>query len=255
MVPVALYVDDSGVQRRIVQRLLEENGFRVFTAERPEEGLELAAKVNPDVILLDLYLKGRRGCQLAEELRRVPGLEKVPIVAVSASLREEERPNILELFDGYIQKPVDADTLPQMVREFMGQGAKAGRSDPGAIPPKVEVALPYPGEEVGSEKASQEGAGEAEETPRSPGTDALEVLETLEKIRSVMSHDLRTPLTVMISYASTVGRGKVGEINERQREMLDLVVQHGFQMDAQIAELVKLARETLRRYGYNRGKR
>jgi hypothetical protein len=54
----------------------------------------------------------------------------------------------------------------------------------------------------------------------------------------------------MISYASTVSRGKVGELNERQKEMLDLVVQHGFQMDAQIAELVKLARDTLRRFGY-----
>lgn len=253
MVPIALYVDDSGVERRIVQRLLEENGFQVFTAEKPEEGLELAGRVKPDVILLDLHLEGRRGCQLAEELRKVPGLEKVPIVAISASLREEERPNVLELFDGYIQKPVDVDTLPRVVREFMGQGAKMESTKPEGTPPKEEVALPSPGEEGGLEKAGQEGPGRAEDIPLSPGRDALEVLETLEKLRSVMSHDLRTPLTVMISYASTVGRGKVGEINERQREMLDLVVQHGFQMDAQIAELVKLARETLRRYGYPAG--
>ena len=78
----------------------------------------------------------------------------------------------------------------------------------------------------------------------------LEVLQTLEKVRSTMSHDLRTPLTVMISYASTVGREKVGELNERQKDMLEQVVKHGFQMDAMISELVGLARETLHRYRY-----
>ncbi len=61
---------------------------------------------------------------------------------------------------------------------------------------------------------------------------------------------LRSPLTVMISYASTVGKGKAGNLSERQKEMLDLVVEQGFKMDADIVELVRIARETLDRYGY-----
>ncbi|WP_287153201.1 response regulator [Candidatus Solincola tengchongensis] len=228
--PVVLYIDDSAVERSIVRRLLEGGGFQVFTAEKPEEGLEIAEKVRPDVILLDLHLEGARGCDLAEHLRKMPGLEDVPIVAISASLREEERPGVLENFDGYIQKPVDVDLLPRMVREFMVRGAAEVREE---------------------EKSPRSDEGEA--TEESSG-DVREVLETLEKVRSVMSHDLRTPLTVMISYASTVSREKVGELNERQKEMLDLVVQHGFQMDAQITELVKIARETLDRFGYPRRK-
>jgi hypothetical protein len=54
----------------------------------------------------------------------------------------------------------------------------------------------------------------------------------------------------MISYASTVGRGKVGDLSERQGEMLNLVVEHGFKMDELISELVRIARETLERYDY-----
>ena len=80
--------------------------------------------------------------------------------------------------------------------------------------------------------------------------DALEALEALEKIRSILSHDLRSPLTVMISYAGTVGKGRVGDLSERQSEMLDLVVEQGFKLDKMIAELVRIARETLKRYNY-----
>ena len=81
-------------------------------------------------------------------------------------------------------------------------------------------------------------------------TDESELLEILERIRAAMSHDLRTPLTVMISYASTVGREKAGGLTARQKEMLEVVVDQGFQMDSLISVLVKLARETLDRYGY-----
>jgi hypothetical protein len=54
----------------------------------------------------------------------------------------------------------------------------------------------------------------------------------------------------MISYASTVGREKAGGLTPRQKEMLEVVIDQGFQMDSLISELVKLARETLDRYGY-----
>jgi len=231
LMPVVLYIDDSGVERRIVQRILEGDGFRVFTAEKPEEGLDAAARVRPDVILLDLHLEGTGGWQLAERLRKMRGMEEVPIVAISASLKDEERPEVLRRFDGFIQKPVDVDLLPRMVREFMGGKTPVERQETGDLEPASEG------------------------IPSQLNSETLEVLETLEKVRSIMSHDLRTPLTVMISYASTVSRGKVGEINDRQREMLDLVVQQGFQMDAQIAELVKMAKETLGRFGYPPGKR
>ncbi len=251
--PVVLYIDDSEVERRIVRRLLEADGFRVHTAEKPEEGLEKAESVHPDVILMDLHLEGMMGCQLAERMRRIPGLEKVPIVAISASLKEEERTGVLERFDGYIQKPVDVELFPRMLREFMAQGGMSeGLPGNGRLPADESPSTaPQGGTAVGAEGGQPRGGleGRAGE-PR--GTDVLEVLETLEKVRSVMSHDLRTPLTVMITYASTVGREKVGELNPRQKEMLDLVVRHGFQMDAQIAELVKLARETLQRFGYPR---
>ncbi len=223
--PVILYIDDSGVERRIVRQLLESEGFEVLTAGKPAEGIALARKKTPHLVLLDLHFPGTDGCAIADNLREIAAMEKVPIVALSASLKEEEREEVIRKFDGYIQKPVDVDTFASAVREFMKQG-KEGAEEPG------------------------DGGAVKEGPAGPPGPDALEALQTLEKVRSTLSHDLRTPLTVMISYASTVGREKVGELNERQRDMLDQVVKHGFQMDAMISEMVSLAREALRRYGY-----
>lgn len=226
--PVVLYIEDSGVERRIVKQLLESEGFDVLTAEKPGDGIALAREKAPQLVLLDLHFPEADGCAVADSLREVEGMGQVPIVALSASLKEEERDEVIRKFDGYIQKPVDVDTFASAVREFMKQGKEEGGDADAAASARAE------------ERAAREG----------PAGDVLEVLQTLEKVRSTMSHDLRTPLTVMISYASTVGREKVGELNERQKDMLEQVVKHGFQMDAMISELVSLARETLHRYRY-----
>ena len=69
--------------------------------------------------------------------------------------------------------------------------------------------------------------------------------EGLEKVRSALNHDLRTPLTIIVSYAQTLAQGKVGELNERQKEMLEVMVKECFRMDALIRELVGLLRDAL----------
>lgn len=222
---VVLYIDDSAVEREIVRQLLEAEGCEVMATGSPEAGIKLACKKMPDLILLDLHMPGMDGCAVVDRLREVPALQPVPVVALSASIKEEEREEVYARFDGFLKKPVDVDAFPAEVRGFISQG-------------RVDATVSGDGQE--GEKAG--GADLPEE--------ARDALEALEKIRATMSHDLRAPLTVMISYASTVGREKVGNLTERQREMLDLVVEQGFDMDALISELVKIARETLDRYGY-----
>mgnify|MGYP001818414747 CR=1 FL=1 len=136
------------------------------------------------------------------------------------TVSEEELQQCDAYFDGFIEKPIDAETFPQKVLELVSRG-RSHRVYPAAEAKKESKPLVEISE------------------------DTREALESLEKIRGALSHDLRTPLTVMISYANTVGREKVGDLNEKQREMLDRVVDQGFQMDALISELVRIARESL----------
>jgi two-component system cell cycle response regulator DivK len=218
-----LYIEDSGVDRELIRRLLEGDGFNVLVTGNPDSGIEMAQSKIPDLILIDLHLPEMDGSMIAGILREMPQLGRVPIVALSASIREEEREDMLGHFDGFLEKPVNLETFPKSVIDFIQKG-RSYRPEPKVSEKKVEA------------------IDISEET--------REVLESLEKVRAAMSHDLRTPLTVMISYANTVGREKVGSLNEQQKEMLDLVVDQGFQMDALISELVRIAKQTLARYSY-----
>jgi CheY-like chemotaxis protein len=222
-----LYIEDSAVEREVVCHILESEGCEVITTGNPMAGIELAHGRVPDLILLDLHIPGMDGWDIVKRLREIPALQPVPIVALSASIKEEERAEVYARFDGFLKKPVDIDTFPAEVRDFIARGREA---------------VPACGEE------SEKKEGNTGAIPEG----ALEALETLDKIRATLSHDLRSPLTVMISYASTVGKGKAGDLSERQKEMLDLVVEQGFEMDELIAQLARLARETLDRYGYPR---
>ncbi len=223
--PTILYIDDSTLEREIVCRLLEADGCEVVSTGSPEAGVELACRVVPDLVLLDLYMPGMDGLAVVERLREEPSLQSVPVVAMSASINEDEWEEVNASFDGFVKKPVNMDVFPAEVREFIARGREEAPAHGEAEPGKKKSAAAAP-------------------------EDSREALEALERIRSSLSHDLRSPLTVMISYAGTVGRGKAGELSERQKEMLDLVVEQGFEMDKLIAELARLAGEVLERYGY-----
>ncbi len=227
---LVLYIDDSGVEREVVRGLLKAEGFEVMTTGNADAAISIAEKRHPDVILIDLHMPGKAGSALVEELRKVPGLQRVPMVALSASIREEERADVLARFDGFIKKPVDPDTFPVLVHEHIVSGRLEGSGE-------------------GARAAGEDGSATDSAGFSDPSEALEEALRTLEEIRSVMSHDLRTPLTVIISYAGTVGKEKAGPLNEQQKAMLETVVEHGFKMDAAISDLVRRARATLDRYG------
>jgi CheY-like chemotaxis protein len=222
---VVIYIEDSGVDRELVREVLEAEGHNVFVTGKPDEGIKLARAENPDLILIDLHLPDMDGSLVAEYMRKIPELELTPIIALSASIKEEEKKELLIPFDGFVKKPIAVESFPKKIMELISGGRN-----------NQELA----------QGESKEKAGKVKELSE----ETLEALESLEKVRAAMSHDLRTPLTVMISYANTVSREKVGPLNERQKEMLDMVVDHGFQMDDLISELVRIARKTLDHFDY-----
>jgi two-component system, cell cycle response regulator DivK len=84
------------------------------------DGLRIASGLKPDVILLDIRMPGIDGYEVAKAIRKQPGLEKTRIVAVTASAMVGDRERIAEAgFDGYIQKPIDAETFIGQVERFL----------------------------------------------------------------------------------------------------------------------------------------
>lgn len=115
-----LYIEDDPSNRLLVRRILEAEGYSVTEAMDGLTGLEVAARVQPDLILLDINLPEMDGYDLARRFRESPGLRQVPILALTANVMKGDRERTLEAgCDGYIQKPIDVDRLPEQVEEIL----------------------------------------------------------------------------------------------------------------------------------------
>lgn len=120
-----LYIEDDPGNRMLVRRILEAEGFSIIEATDGPAGLEIAAQMRPDLILLDINLPEIDGYDLAKRFRDTPGLQQVPILAITANVMKGDRERTLEAgCDGYIQKPIDVDQLPEQVKTALQKNCK-----------------------------------------------------------------------------------------------------------------------------------
>jgi chemosensory pili system protein ChpA (sensor histidine kinase/response regulator) len=120
--PVALVVDDSITMRRVTQRLLERNGYRVVTAKDGLDAISALADHHPDVILLDVEMPRMDGYEFARHVRNQPGLAGVPIVMVTSRVSDKHRARAIEIgVNDYLGKPYQERELLQAVNALLGR--------------------------------------------------------------------------------------------------------------------------------------
>ncbi len=121
-----LYIEDDFRNRLLVQRILTAYGYNVVEAETGKEGMRLAQEIDPDLILMDINLPEMDGYEATALLKKVDALADVPIIAMTANVMKGDREKTLEAgCDGYIQKPIDVDQLPDQIEEFLAARGKA----------------------------------------------------------------------------------------------------------------------------------
>jgi len=107
-----LVVDDYVDATRALERLLTVMGHEVIVAHDGRSGIELAERVCPDVILLDIGLPEMDGYSVARHLRSLPSVSATRIIALTGYGAERARQNFRDAgFDLHLVKPVDADEL------------------------------------------------------------------------------------------------------------------------------------------------
>ena len=113
-------VEDNKENIELIEYLLRAHGYSPVLAMNGADGLRLASELKPDVILLDIRMPGIDGYEVATTIRKQPGLKKTRIVAVTASAMVGDRERIAKAgFDGYIQKPIDAEMFIGQVERFL----------------------------------------------------------------------------------------------------------------------------------------
>jgi CheY-like chemotaxis protein len=117
-----LYIEDNEVNRVLMEGMLTRlGGIRLELAELPEQGLALAEREPPHLVLLDIQLPGIDGFDVLRRLRSMPRLAGVPVIAVSANAMPADRERAAAAgFDDYITKPVDMTLLFETVSRLLG---------------------------------------------------------------------------------------------------------------------------------------
>ena len=116
-----LIVDDSGLARRRERAILEGAGFEVVEAEDGVSALEQYFIAKPDLVLLDLVMKGMYGLDVLAKIKEMDQLARV--IVVSADVQTSSHDLVAAAgAAGFVMKPVDADEMLRVVRATL-QGA------------------------------------------------------------------------------------------------------------------------------------
>jgi signal transduction histidine kinase len=185
-----LYIDDDPVNRSLVNRLLSSYDFQIIEAGSGLEGISIARKERPHLILMDINMPGLDGHETTTRMRGIPALENTPIIALTARTTRGERELALAAgCDGYISKPIDIDDFPGQVVSYLD-----GYKDTISNDERQRYLGQYSHKLVERLEAKVVELQEANER-----------LQKIDKIKSdfitLAAHELRTPITLVYGYA------------------------------------------------------
>ena len=122
MRPKVLIVDDSGLSRRTLRRILETAGFEVVEAEDGMTALEVYFLEKPALVLLDLVMKGMYGIDVLVKLREMD--PKALVVIASADIQSSTRKMVDDAGAlGFINKPFVSEQVLTAVEAALAEGA------------------------------------------------------------------------------------------------------------------------------------
>ena len=122
--PLVLVVDDSITVRRVTQRLLKREGFRVALANDGLHALEVLAQEKPTVVLSDIEMPRMDGFDLVRNIRSDEKLRDLPVIMITSRIAQKHRDHALELgVDHYLGKPYSEDELLALIRSYCSEEA------------------------------------------------------------------------------------------------------------------------------------
>ena len=127
-----LIIEDNAANMELARYLLTYSGYQVLLARDGQQGLEIALRERPDLIICDLQMPGLDGYQVLEQLRSSPQGTQAIVIAVTAFSMPNDRQKVLTAgFNGYISKPIEPENFVNQIESFLLEHMRLPRPVPG----------------------------------------------------------------------------------------------------------------------------
>jgi signal transduction histidine kinase len=206
-----LIIDDDPALLKSQTRLLDEAGFEVHQAASGEEGLALARKVQPDLVLLDIMLPDTNGYLICEMIKSDPLTRDAYVILVSGlKIDSRDQAKGLELgADGYLVRPISN-------RELVARVIALSRLK------------------------------ETEKKLRKTQADLEQSNQDLQQFAYAISHDLQEPLRMITSFLNLLEKRSRDKLDENDLEYIDFAVDGAERMREMIDGILRFSRVTTR---------
>ncbi len=115
-----LVVEDNEENMYLIRFILRNKGYDVIEARTGEDGIELAIKEKPDLVLMDIQLPGIDGLETTKRIRETEAIGQPPIVALTSYAMTGDREKSLKAgCTGYLEKPINPETFIADVEKYL----------------------------------------------------------------------------------------------------------------------------------------
>jgi CheY-like chemotaxis protein len=119
-----LIVDDNPTNLKLIESVLEAEGYEVVLSPDAEQAQMLLLQLTPDLILMDIALPGMDGLEFTRKIKADEKLKTIPVVAITAfAMVGDDRKALDAGCAGYITKPIDTRKFPQQIESYLKQQA------------------------------------------------------------------------------------------------------------------------------------
>ena len=116
-----LSIDDNNMMLELMEGILYNSEFRLYTSNDPNKGIRLAKKIKPDIILVDIMMPKMDGFMVSKALKLNPDTKNIPIIFITSLNTKED---LLKAINSggidYIVKPFDSTELLSRIRKTLG---------------------------------------------------------------------------------------------------------------------------------------
>ncbi|MBF0247396.1 MAG: response regulator [Alphaproteobacteria bacterium] len=134
-----LLVEDHAINQELAVELLQNAGFRVSVANDGREAVDMVGSADFDGVLMDIQMPVMDGYEATREIRKLPGRQSLPIIAMTANAMAGEREKCLDAgMNEHIAKPIDIRELYAVLGKWVSVGDTSGST---ARPPEGEVGV------------------------------------------------------------------------------------------------------------------